>query len=146
MTHTTSPVTLPNAFGQALPQVFDRELDEKIADRLVKLSATCRRSAKCKRPAKCPKSAQCQRSDNRQLQWHLREFILPGLAVYQVLRAEGCTQAAALARMDEVLDLVTLPRRQQLERLGRFPLIYPLLRLYIRVALRQYPAPGWHID
>ena len=146
MIHTTSPVTLPKSFGQALPQLFDHELVEKIADRLVKLSATCRRSAKCKRPAKCPKSAQCQRSDNRQLQWHLREFILPGLAVYQVLRAEGCTQAAALAKVDEVLDLVTLPRRRQLERLGRFPLIYPLLRLYIRVALRQYPAPGWHID
>ncbi len=146
MKHTTSPVSLPKPFSRALPQLFDHELVEKVDNRLAKLSVTCRRSAKCKRPARCPKSAECQLSDNRQLQWHLREFILPGLAVYQVLRAEGYTQAAALARVDEVLDLVTLPRRRQMEWLGRFPLIYPLLRLYIRVAMHQYPSAGWHID
>lgn len=134
LTHTTSPVALPKSFGQALPQLFDHELVEKVNDRLAQLWVACRQSAAC------------QQSDNRQLQWHLREFILPGLAVYQVLRAEGYTQADALTKVDEVLDLVILPRRKQMEQLGRFPLIYPLLRLYIRVAMRQYPAAGWHID
>lgn len=141
-----SVVRLPKQFREAVLQVFGSELTGKIEQRLGKLSAGCRRSAKCKRPAECAKSAVCEMPANRQLQWHLREYIFPGLAVYQVLRAEGQAQDVALAKVDELFDLVAVPYRQQMERLGRFPLIYPLLRLYIRVAMRQYPADGWQTD
>jgi hypothetical protein len=146
MEQKISVVALPKPFRLAVTKLLGLELAEKIEKRLGVLSARCRRSAKCKRPAKCQKSAACQMSANRQLQWHLREYILPSLAVYQVLQAEGQTQDAALEKVDKILDLVTVPYRQQMEWMGSFPLTYPLLRLSIQVAMRQYPAEGWQIE
>jgi hypothetical protein len=128
MEQQTRTVSLPKPFCQAVPVFFDQELTEKIVGHLRELST------------------ECQMPVNRQLQWHLREFILPGLAVYQVLRAEGQTADVALAIVDKLFDLVSVPYRRQMEWLGRFPLIYPLLRIYIRVAMHQYPAVGWQTE
>lgn len=83
---------------------------------------------------------------NGRLRSHLREHILPGLAVYQVLRVDGCSQEAALAAFDELLQEVVAPVRRKMSRLGRLPLIYPLLRLVVRPAMRQYPPEGWRIE
>jgi len=121
-------IRLPKPFIRAVPQLFGAEQAGEIQARIQELSRECRLPA------------------DRQLRRHLQEFILPGLAVYQVLRAQGLDQAAALARVDELFELVAAPYRQQMQRLGRFPLIYPLLRLYIRVAMREYPAAGWQTE
>jgi hypothetical protein len=119
---------MPKTFKQALPQLFEPEVIEQIEQRFSELLAAS------------PKPA------NRQLQWHLFEYILPGLAVYQALRAEGQDQEIALANVDKLFELIAAPFRRPMERLGRFPLIYPLLRLYIRTAMRQYPAEGWQTE
>ena len=84
--------------------------------------------------------------DNRHLKWHLREYILPGLAIYQALRAEGRSQESALGAFDQIVEVVVAPSQRQMSRLGGFPLIYPLLRLVIRSAMRQYPQEGWQTD
>jgi hypothetical protein len=146
MEQKTSAVALPKPFRLEVTKLMGLELAGKIEKRLGMLSARCRRSAKCKRPAKCQKSAECQMLANRKLQWHLREYILPGLAVYQVLQAEGQAQDAALAKVDKLLGLVTAPHRHQMKWLGSFPLTYPLLRLSIQAAMRQYPTEGWQIE
>jgi hypothetical protein len=89
--------------------------------------------------------AGCQWAAGPQLRRHLREYILPGLAVYQALRAEGQSQETALASVNGLIALVVAPQRRQMAWLGRFPLVYPLLRLMIRPVMRQYPADGWQI-
>jgi hypothetical protein len=48
--------------------------------------------------------------------------------------------------VDKLFELIAAPFRRPMERLGRFPLIYPLLRLYIRTAVRQYPPEGWQTE
>jgi hypothetical protein len=146
MEQQISAVMLPKPFRLAVAQLFGPELTGKIEQRLGELAVACNRSVKCKRPERCQKATLCQMPTNRQLQWHLREYILPGLAVYQVLRAEGQSQEAALAKVDELIALVVVPQYHQMTWLGRFPWIYPLLRLVIRPAMRQYPAGGWQID
>jgi hypothetical protein len=91
-------------------------------------------------------SAESALPDNRHLRWHLREHILPGLAIYQGLRAEGQSQEEALAAFDRIVEAVVIPDRRRMARLGRFPWIYPLLRLTLRRAMRPYPPAGWRID
>lgn len=91
-------------------------------------------------------SAESQSPGNRQLRWHLREHILPGLAIYQGLRAEGRSQEDALTAFDRILEAVVAPDRRRMARLGRFPWVYPLLRLTLRRTMRRYPADGWQIQ
>jgi hypothetical protein len=91
-------------------------------------------------------SAECKWPTNRHLKWHLREQILPGLAIYQVLRAEGQSQEAALAAFDQIIELAVKLEQRKMARLGRFRGVYSLLRLVIRPAMRLYPAAGWKTE
>jgi hypothetical protein len=91
-------------------------------------------------------SADFKLPENRHLRWHLQEHILPGLAIYQVLRAEGQSTEDALAAFDRLLEAVVTPDRKRMARLGRFPWVYSLLRLTLRRAMRPYPADGWRIE
>lgn len=83
---------------------------------------------------------------NRYLRGHLREQILPGLAVYQVLRTDGESQEAALAAFDRLMEAAVSPARRRMRWLGRLPWIHLLLRLTIRRGMRQYPPEGWRIE
>jgi hypothetical protein len=84
--------------------------------------------------------------ENSQLRWHLQEYILPGLALYQHLRADGLDQEAALAQIDHYFEALAEPGRRKMKRLGRLPMIYPLLRVLIKPAMRQYPSCGWQLE
>jgi hypothetical protein len=90
--------------------------------------------------------AQVKAPDNRQLRWHLREHILPGLAIYRALRAAGASQEAALAAFDKVIRVVVDAEARRMARLGRLPWVHTLLRLVLRPAMRKYPAQGWQIE
>ncbi len=127
MTHINPALTFPRPFSWSASQVLEPERAEKSAQRYLELIAGCQMPA------------------NRQLQWHLRDNILPGLAIYQMLRAEGQSQEMALAVMHRVMALNAVPYRKRIEQLGRLPLTYPLLRIFIRAAMRQYPSEGWEI-
>jgi hypothetical protein len=90
--------------------------------------------------------AGCERPANAKLQWHLRYYILPGLAFYQLLREDGHSQEAALAVVDETFERLGAPNRRQMKLLGRLPFIYPFLRIYIKTAMQQYPDAGWQLE
>jgi hypothetical protein len=125
---TTGSVPLPQPYRQGALRQFGLPCVERFERRLGALGADI------------------EWPGNRHLRAHLREHILPGLAVYQVLRGDGHSQEDALAAFDELLQDVVAPVRRRMARLGRFPWIYPLLRLAARPAMRQYPAEGWRIE
>lgn len=83
---------------------------------------------------------------NPRLRWHLVEGILPGLAFYQVLRGNGESQASGLGIIDQTFEKLFSDKLAQMKRLGNIPFIYPLLRAYIKTAMRQYPSDGWNLE
>lgn len=83
---------------------------------------------------------------NRALRWHLIEGILPGLAFYQVLRENGESQESALKIIDQTFERLFSDNFARMKRLGRLRFIYPLLRLYIKSAMRKYPPEGWKVE
>jgi hypothetical protein len=80
------------------------------------------------------------------LQWHLIQGILPGLAFYKVLRENGESQESALAVIDQAFDVLFSDNFARMKKLGRLRFVYPFLRIYIKPAMRSYPAEGWKID
>ena len=77
------------------------------------------------------------------LKWHLVEGILPGLAMYQFLRESGQSQESALMVIDRTFEELFSKDRSKMKKLGNFSWIYNVLRLYIKPAMRRYPAEGW---
>lgn len=128
MTQKITTMVLPRSFRQPALEKLGAELVRKVDKRFGELLV--------EHPL----------PDNRHLKWHLQEHILPGLAIYQTLRAEGRSQESALETFDQIVEVVVTPNRHQMSLLGRFPLIHPLLRLVIRPAMRQYPQEGWQTD
>jgi hypothetical protein len=84
--------------------------------------------------------------NNPGLQRHLIEGILPGLALYQILRENGESQESALRIIDQTFEQLFSNHRARLKKNGGIPFFYNILRLYIKPAMRQYPADGWKID
>jgi hypothetical protein len=85
--------------------------------------------------------------ENQALRWHLKENILPGLALYQVLlqEHEGDRQAA-LAEVDEAFRLQALAKnRLRLAPLKILPAPFRLFRLVFPQVMRSFPAAGWDI-
>jgi hypothetical protein len=80
------------------------------------------------------------------LQWHIKEGILPGLAFYQILRESGKSQESALAMIDQTFEKLFSDKLAKMKKLGNLRFVYPILRLYIKPAMRQYPPEGWKID
>lgn len=88
------------------------------------------------------------RFDDPVLRMHLEERILPGLALYQVLkedlREEG--EQAVLAELDRLLEASAQhsPMMKWVNALNRTPRAFDLFRLLHGWALsRLYPASGW---
>jgi sulfatase maturation enzyme AslB (radical SAM superfamily) len=82
---------------------------------------------------------------NRILEWHLTEGILPGLAFYQVLRETGESQKSALSIIHKAFGQLFLENFNKFQKLGKLRFIYPLLRVIIKPAMRRYPLAGWRI-
>jgi hypothetical protein len=83
---------------------------------------------------------------NKFLRLHLSEGILPGLAFYQILRESGESQESALMLIEHAFEQLFSDNVKKMKKLGRLPFIYPLLRLFIKTALRPYPPEGWKIE
>jgi nucleotidyltransferase/DNA polymerase involved in DNA repair len=82
--------------------------------------------------------------DHPALREHLEENILPGLALYETLRQDGHHERAALKTVERLFALSMAPRRRQLERMGRLPFFFGLLRVVTRwVMTHSYPVTGW---
>ena len=85
--------------------------------------------------------------DNQALRVHLKENILPGLALYQVLLQEyDGDQSAALAEVDEAFRSETLTMyRLIFTPLKILPAPFRLLKFIFLRLMKQYPAEGWDI-
>jgi hypothetical protein len=83
---------------------------------------------------------------NAQLRWHLVEGVLPGLALYRVIRESGEPQDEALRRVDEVFARLFAGDAEQMRLIGRLPFALLLLRVFLKPLMRRYPAEGWTIE
>jgi hypothetical protein len=85
---------------------------------------------------------------NLMLQQHLRDHILPGLALYQVLLAEhGGDQKAALAEVDKAFRAQALRDNRLLAapfKLVRDP--FHLLKMIFPFMMKTYPGEGWDFE
>ena len=115
-------------FFGSMSQALGPELTTRVQARLVKLYA------------------ECEMPQNSTLRWHLRDNILPGLALYQLLREDGNSQEAALASIDRYFEAGIPRSRKRMKFLGRFPFAFSLLRVFIKPVMRQYPPEGWETE
>jgi len=84
----------------------------------------------------------------RALRMHLETRILPGLALYQILRQEEDTEEAALIELDRlfVAGVQQAPGRKLVKLLECLPDPFPILRIVNRLALRAFPPEGWTFE
>jgi len=88
------------------------------------------------------------------LRWHLEQNLLPGLALYQVLRKVSNDGEAVLAEVGSLLALGSVFRAfktslklQMLPiKLHLPPLPFALFQRAVRISLLAYPREGWRID
>jgi hypothetical protein len=83
---------------------------------------------------------------NPQLRWHLVEGILPGLALYQVLRESGESQDNATGTVDRTFDQLFAGDVKQMRRIGRLPFALLFFRVFLKSFMRKYPPAGWAIE
>jgi len=89
--------------------------------------------------------------EDKALQFHLKMVILPGLAFYQTLRADGLSEEAALAEVDALFEahyetgLIKFIRRNHLLALipGGFSTFKRLVRTSMRLG---FPSPAWKLE
>lgn len=82
----------------------------------------------------------------RALRQHLNNHILPGLALYQVLKEDLGDQAAALAVVDQLFEaeIAVSSERKQLMMMKRLPDPFSLMNLASRLQMSMaYPKEGW---
>ena len=85
--------------------------------------------------------------DDRALQTHLEENILPGLALYQVLREARYGEEEALEITAEAFAAWGQRGRRRMRMLGRLPFAYQVIRLLVRrVMAASFPSEGWEIE
>jgi hypothetical protein len=82
---------------------------------------------------------------NQALRWHLKENILPGLALYRVLLHDhGGNQLRALAEVDDAFRAQTLARnRLPFAALKLLPDPFQLLKWILPQMMKKFPAEGW---
>jgi len=84
---------------------------------------------------------------HRALNQHLDDNILPGLALYQVLREQGWEEDKALEAIEHLFATNLLKRRRMLEWIGRTPVYFSILRrLTPRLLDKSFPSEGWEIE
>ncbi len=82
----------------------------------------------------------------RALRQHLENHILPGLALYQVLKEDLRDQAAALAVVDDLFAaaMAESPECKQLMLMARLPDPFSWMSLASRLQISMaYPKEGW---
>jgi hypothetical protein len=89
--------------------------------------------------------AQRPRFARRALRLHLDHNLLPGLALYQVLRETPGSSEAALALWDELVGAPEgSPAQKAFPLLGRVPGGFALFRVFTRALMKHgFPEEGW---
>ncbi len=85
--------------------------------------------------------------DHPALRWHLEGSILPGLALYLVLKEETGDEALAKARTGLLLDEEARQRYAAIRSISNLPLFFPLFRFGTkRMMAVEFPAAGWETE
>ncbi len=92
--------------------------------------------------------AQRPRFAHRALRLHLERSILPGLALYQVLREALGDREAVLAEVGALLVASAMHSQQRrlVSLLNYLPNPFAWFRRPARWSMRDYPAEGWEIE
>ena len=78
---------------------------------------------------------------------HFENNILPLIAVYQVLLAEGNEPKSALKTLDCLLEAGIAGQKRLYKFWGRFPFFFDMLRYMLKPMVGlQYPKAGWQIE
>ena len=78
---------------------------------------------------------------------HFEKNILPAIAAYQVLLAEGNSSETAQAALDDLLAVTISEQKRMYRFWGRFPFFFDFLRWTLKpLTLSQYPREGWRMD
>ena len=78
---------------------------------------------------------------------HLEKNILPGLALYQVLRDENNDQEAVLAQVELLFETFVVPTHKLMLLLAHLPNPFAVFRVAARQTLRRsYPPQGWEMQ
>jgi len=85
---------------------------------------------------------------HRALRMHLEKHILPGLALYQVLKEETGDQQTALSEIDRLFAAPAASSTpKQLWLLNHLPAQFSIFRVVARRQMRyNFPPEGWQID
>lgn len=86
--------------------------------------------------------------ENRALRWHLKDRILPGLALYRVLLQEhDGNQQAALAEVDEAFRSRTLAKSRMLfAPMKLLPEPFRVFKLGFTQMMKKFPVEGWNFE
>jgi hypothetical protein len=91
--------------------------------------------------------AERKQYENRALRQHLEGNILPGIALYQTLLDDPDTQQRSMDLAEAAFTAWAAPNRRFMERLGRLPFFYGLMRALIKPMMRRnFPAEGWETE
>jgi hypothetical protein len=84
---------------------------------------------------------------HRALNAHVTRFMLPGLALYQVLLEEGEDRETALKTVEHLFVTMLQPARKRLALLGRLPIFFRLIRTGARWSMKfAFPPVGWEAE
>ncbi len=85
--------------------------------------------------------------DHPALRQHLEKSILPGLALYLVLKEETGDDALAKARTSLLLDGAARQRYAAISSISNLPFFFPLFRFGTkRLLSAEYPSAGWETE
>jgi hypothetical protein len=133
MTQAVIDMPLAETFTRAL----GRELDKDKAHQIVSKAGERYNDLYAER----------KRYDNRALRQHLEGNILPGIALYQTLLDDPDTQQRSMDLVRVAFGEWAIANRRPMERLGRLPIFYGLMRAVIKVVMRlNFPAEGWETE
>ncbi|MBS1250001.1 MAG: hypothetical protein MAG431_01590 [Chloroflexi bacterium] len=84
---------------------------------------------------------------NLALRSHLKDSILPGLALYQTLLEEGTSQEMVLAEVEVALEKTVEPSLKFIKLLERFPNQFSIFRWAVDLIMKLgFPPAGWEVE
>ncbi|MEW6406798.1 MAG: L-2-amino-thiazoline-4-carboxylic acid hydrolase [Chloroflexota bacterium] len=90
--------------------------------------------------------SQAHRYDNKALRHHFEGNILPAIAAYSTLLADGSDPQTALQILDQLLEAQIEPERRMYRFWGRFPFFFDMIRFMLKPIMKtQYPQ-RWNVE
>ena len=89
---------------------------------------------------------QAQQYENKALQQHFVNNILPAIAVYSVLLEDGKDKESALQIIDRLLEAAIESARTMYRFWGRFPFFFDMIRFMLKPMMKKNYPERWNIE